>query len=336
MIIGVSIERRRDVNACAVASRTTITIRSVRQIAAERIEKGYTMVTIKITNADVSAYIEQMSIPKKISGLSERTVFGIPRGGIPVAYMAAGVFNLRVVDKIEDADYVVDDIVCTGRTRDAWMHRAPLRASFHAMIPKPAAKTWYIFPWEESVVGSAKDIVIRQLQFLGEDTDRDGLKDTPARVVRSWGQLYAGYKQSPHEVLGTVFDNEEKYDQMVLLRDIEFYSTCEHHLLPFYGKAHIAYIPSPEGKIVGISKLSRLVSCFARRLQIQERLTQQISKTLEDVLSPLGVAVFVEAQHLCMMARGVEQRNSVMVTSAITGIFRDVEAARLELLLLKK
>jgi len=159
------------------------------------------------------------------------------------------------------------------------------------------------------------------LQHIGDDPEREGLVGTPDRVVRSWDKLYGGYKQNPKDVLCTVFEETENYDQMVLLRDIEMYSTCEHHLLPFFGKAHVGYVPGT--RVVGISKLARLVECFARRLQIQEKMTQQIADALNDNLSPRGVGVIVEAQHFCMTSRGVEKQNSVMVTSALRGCFTE-------------
>ena len=137
-------------------------------------------------------------------------------------------------------------------------------------------------------------------------------------------------------MLGRTFENDKGYDQMVILRDIEVCSVCEHHLLPFIGKAHVAYLPAPEGRVVGISKLARLVDMYARRLQVQERLTQQIADALEGCLRPLGVAVVVEAQHLCMRARGVREREAVMLTSALRGVYRDSTSARAEFFALCK
>lgn len=168
-------------------------------------------------------------------------------------------------------------------------------------------------------IEDAKNAVRTILQFLGEDADREGLQETPNRVIRSWERLYGGYIRTPAEILKTQFSEIEQYDQMVTLRDIEFYSMCEHHMLPFFGKVHIAYIPRES--VVGISKLARLVEVFARRLQIQERLTQQIADAIDSCLSPQGVGVVIEAQHFCMVARGVEKQNSKMVTSALKGIF---------------
>jgi len=163
------------------------------------------------------------------------------------------------------------------------------------------------------------------LRTLGEDPDREGLVDTPKRVRKSWAKLYGGYKENPGDILQTTFNNDG-VDQLVALRNIEFFSTCEHHMLPFFGTAHIAYIPN--GRVVGISKLARLVECYSRRLQIQERLTQQIADAIMSHLDAQGVAVVMKAKHFCMVARGVEKQHSEMVTSAMLGIFRDDPKAR--------
>ncbi|OIP80902.1 GTP cyclohydrolase I FolE [Candidatus Peregrinibacteria bacterium CG22_combo_CG10-13_8_21_14_all_44_10] len=153
---------------------------------------------------------------------------------------------------------------------------------------------------------------------IGEDPDREGLLDTPKRVEKMVGKLFGGYNENPKDIIKT-FDGEN-YDEMILVKDIEFFSTCEHHMMPFFGKVHIAYIPN--GKIVGLSKFPRLVEVFSRRLQNQERLTQQIADALDDVLHPRGVAVIIEAKHLCMMARGVEKQSSNVTTSALKGLFK--------------
>ena len=171
--------------------------------------------------------------------------------------------------------------------------------------------------------------VRRQLELLGEDPDREGLLRTPSRVARSFAWLTRGYRQDARSAVGEgVF--AEAHDHMVMVRDIELYSLCEHHMLPFFGKAHIAYIPS--GRILGLSKLPRLVEVFARRLQVQERLTGQIAAAVNEVLQPRGVGVVIEAMHLCMMMRGVEKQNSKTITSALLGSFRDDAKTRDEFL----
>ena len=168
-------------------------------------------------------------------------------------------------------------------------------------------------------------------EIIGEDKNREGLKDTPKRVIKSWNKLFGGYFQDPVKILGTVFEDGVEKDQgMVVLKDVEFFSHCEHHMIPFIGKVHIGYIP--DKKVVGISKLARLVEVFARRLQIQETLTNQIADTIQEILEPKGVMVVVEAEHLCMKARGVEKQNSVMVTDSLKGAFLEDASARQELM----
>lgn len=172
-------------------------------------------------------------------------------------------------------------------------------------------------------------LIRRELELLGEDPEREGLVRTPGRVARSLAWLTRGYGQDAQSAVGEgVF--AEEHDHMVMVRDIELYSLCEHHMLPFFGKAHIAYIPA--GRIVGLSKLPRLVEVFARRLQVQERLTWQIAQAVEEVLAPQGVGVVIEAMHLCMMMRGVEKQNSKTITSALLGSFRDDAKTRDEFL----
>jgi GTP cyclohydrolase I len=171
--------------------------------------------------------------------------------------------------------------------------------------------------------------VMQILQAVGEDPSRDGLKRTPERVARMYAELLAGYTTDPRVVLNDAIF-EVKYDEMVIVRDIEFYSLCEHHLLPFMGRVHVAYIP--DGKVIGLSKIPRMVDIFARRLQVQERMTRQIADLIRDLLHPQGVGVVVEALHLCMMMRGVQKHNARMTTSAMHGAFRANLATRQEFL----
>jgi GTP cyclohydrolase I len=176
------------------------------------------------------------------------------------------------------------------------------------------------------------DIVRRQLELIGEDPEREGLLRTPRRVATSLAWLTRGYEMDVPDVIGGALFDAEGATNMVMVRDIELYSLCEHHLLPFYGKAHVAYIPA--GRIVGLSKLPRVVEIYARRLQVQERLTEQIASALDDVLQPQGVGVVIEAYHLCMMMRGVEKQNSKTITSAVRGLFRNDPRTREEFLTL--
>ena len=172
-------------------------------------------------------------------------------------------------------------------------------------------------------------LVRRELELLGEDADREGLLKTPQRVANALTWLTRGYELDARAVIGDALF-EETHESMVMVRDIELYSMCEHHMLPFFGTAHIAYIP--DGRIVGLSKLPRLVEVFARRLQVQERLTEQLADAVEEVLEPKGVGVVIEAAHLCMMMRGVEKQNSSTITSALRGVFRDDHRTRDEFL----
>ena len=186
-----------------------------------------------------------------------------------------------------------------------------------------------LHPEPQRIVPELEQLVRRQLELIGEDPSRDGLARAPERVARSLEWLTRGYDESVEDVIGEgVF--EEAHESMVMVRDIELYSLCEHHMLPFFGRAHIAYIPG--GRIVGLSKLPRIVEVFARRLQVQERLTEQVAQAIEDVLRPRGVGVVIEAVHLCMMMRGVEKQNSRTITSALRGEFRTCPMTREEFL----
>jgi GTP cyclohydrolase IA len=180
-----------------------------------------------------------------------------------------------------------------------------------------------------AMLSAYEEMVRKQLTLLGEDPAREGLLKTPGRVARSMAFLTRGYQQDARTIIGDAMF-EEEHSNMILVRDIELYSMCEHHMLPFFGKAHIAYIP--DGRIVGLSKLARVVDIFARRLQVQERLTVEIAQAITDVLKPRGVGVVIEAAHLCMMMRGVQKQNSTTVTSAVLGSFREDPKTRDEFL----
>jgi len=172
--------------------------------------------------------------------------------------------------------------------------------------------------WNSDTIEEMAKMYKRILELIGEDPSREGLLRTPVRVAKAMNYLTVGYNMNPHQILKSAMFREE-YRQMVLVKDIDLYSMCEHHMLPFFGKAHVAYIP--DGYITGLSKIARVVEAFSRRLQVQERLTTQIRNCIQDTLNPLGVAVVIEAQHMCMQIRGVQKQNSVTTTSAFTGIF---------------
>ncbi|MFA5652426.1 MAG: GTP cyclohydrolase I FolE [Candidatus Paceibacterota bacterium] len=268
-------------------------------------------------------------------------VYGIPKGGM---ILAGFLKHAKITHLPDEANIILDDIIDSGKTMDMYQKKYPGKKYF-ALIDKINNKEdvilfkncWIVFPWEKEHPNGEETVeqnIIRQLQFIGEDVTREGLIDTPSRVIKSWKKLYEGYSKKPEDVLTTF--SADGYDQIILLKDIELYSTCEHHMIPFFGKAHIAYLPDPKGKIVGISKLARLLEIYARRLQIQERLGEQITLALMEHLQPLGAACIIEAQHLCMKARGVEKQNSIMVTSSMKGVFMDNPSAKQELLQLIK
>lgn len=266
-------------------------------------------------------------------------VFGVPRGGIPVAALVAGMMDLPLVEEPHVGRcLVLDDLVDSGRTLAAFdghktdaLYRKPHSPAELAPMGKEL-DGWLVFPWEGDETVAAETNVVRLLQAIGEDPDREGLVDTPARVVRALQEMTSGAEVSPEDLLATVFKGDD-YDEMVVVSGVPFQSLCEHHLLPFAGHATVAYIP--DGQVVGLSKLARLVHCFARRLQLQEALTSQIAQALEHYLSPIGVGVILTAHHSCMSHRGVRSQGQ-MTTSAMLGALRDDPSARSELLALHK
>lgn len=185
---------------------------------------------------------------------------------------------------------------------------------------------------QSDAVRGMEDNVRRILTYMGEDPDREGLVKTPSRVARAFEYMTKGYNEDPKAIISSAMFTTEDYQEMVLVKDIDFYSMCEHHILPFFGRANVAYIP--KHRIVGISKIARLVDVFARRLQVQERLTTQVANTLMEELDPYGVGVIIRAEHLCMRMRGVEKQNSIVTTSAMLGAFRTQQATREEFMTL--
>ena len=245
-------------------------------------------------------------------------VFGIPKGGIIVA----NFLNCKKTHDPNKCTIILDDIVDSGKTKQKFTKQFPDK-KFLTVIDKQTDKNYQgyiVFPWEEAEE-DAEHTVAKIIEHLGDNPLREGIIDTPKRVVKSWKTLYGGYNQKPEDVLKTTFNVD--YDEMIISKDIEFYSTCEHHMLPFFGKAHIAYIP--RANVVGLSKLARLLEIYARRMQIQERLTNQIADGMMKVMNPLGCGVVIEAKHFCMVCRGVQKKNSTMITSALRGIFKMAE-----------
>ena len=281
-----------------------------------------------LTWRDVNERAELLS--KKIwnwYGHSHIPIFPVPRGGVFPAMLIHclnSIAEFPIVETPEEALAIVDDIVDSGATRKRFeKYDRPFFSLVDKSDPKETVEknSWVVFPWEvfqKEDQGPTENIT-RLLQFIGEDVTREGLQETPQRVLRSYKELFAGYKQKPEDVL-KVFE-DDTCDEMVVVKNIEFFSTCEHHMLPFFGRANIAYIPN--GRVIGVSKLPRILEVYARRLQIQERLTEQITTALDDHLKPKGSACVLEATHFCMTARGVQKQHSKMVTCSLTGVFRN-------------
>lgn len=261
--------------------------------------------------------------------------YPVPRGGVPVFLALTAMLPLLVVSNPNDADFILDDLIDTGSTLHGFGDKP-----FFALIDKrdPLGPyqhgNWIVWPWEETAEKGIEDHIIRLLQYIGDDASREGLVETPSRVAKAWKFWGSGYGRDVSEVLKTFEDGAEGCDEMVVVKDIPFYTHCEHHLAPFFGTATIGYLPN--GKVVGLSKLSRVLDIFARRLQVQERLTTQVADALMKHLEPLGCGVVIKARHLCMESRGINQQGSTTVTSAVRGIFKDDPAVKSEFLALAR
>lgn len=295
------------------------------------------------TQVQVLTTILAESIMKHFSGTEKTrpdqiTVYGVPRGGVPVAYLLSQI-GFSIGDDPATADVFVDDIIDSGATKDTYMTKHG--RAFFGLIDKqqPAVAPhsefvdkWIVFPWEETGENGIEDNIRRILQYIGEDADRGGLEETPARVAKALGEWFSGYSKDPGEVLKVFEDGAEKYDEMVIVKDIPFYSKCEHHMADIFGTATIAYIPN--GKIVGLSKMSRLLDIFARRLQVQERLTNQVADAMKEHLDAKGVGVVIKARHMCMESRGVCQQGHHTITAALRGVMLDQPETRAEFMAL--
>jgi GTP cyclohydrolase I len=261
------------------------------------------------------------------------TVYPVPRGGIPaVLALFSTDLKVKLVTDPNDAEFIFDDLIDTGTTMSRFGDRP-----FFALLDKRTwehGDDWVIWPWEGDAVGGIEDNIRRILQFIGDDPTRGGLEETPHRVAKAWEFWGSGYGKDPADVLKTFEDGAEGCDEMVVVRNIPFYTHCEHHMAPFFGTATIAYLP--DKRIVGLSKLSRVLDIFARRLQVQERLTMQVADALMEHLKPLGAGVVITARHLCMESRGVQKQGHDTRTSALRGLFKTDREVRNEFLQLAR
>jgi len=258
-------------------------------------------------------------IKKKYKIDKKTKIFGVPKNGM----ILAGFFNAVNVSSPEDADFILDDIIDSGLTKKKYKKLFP-KKKFIALFEKDPKVAWVNFPFEKNIDEDQSDTVVRLLQIIGENPKREGLLDTPRRYLSAFEEFL-----NPPVFNMTTFDAEST-DEMIVQLDIPFYSFCEHHLLPFFGKGYIAYIP--DKKIVGLSKLARTLETFARRLQNQERITNQVADYLQENLEAKGVAVVLKARHLCMEMRGVKTSDTNTITSKLLGYFRTDERTRAEFL----
>jgi len=275
------------------------------------------MKTIELTWEDIISRIEYIKKKNKITPKTK--IFGVPKNGMIVA----SFFGCKNVYNPEDADIIVDDIIDSGKTKKKYRKMFP-KKKFIVLFEKDKKGTWINFPYEKNTESDYQDLVVRLLQVIGEDPNREGLLDTPRRYLDAFKEFL-----SPPEFNMTTFDVENT-DEMIVQLDIPFYSFCEHHVLPFFGKGYIAYVPNK--KIVGLSKLARTLETFSRRLQNQERITNQVAQYLQANLKAKGVAVVLKARHMCMEMRGVKTSDTHTITSKLLGSFKSDERTRAEFL----
>lgn len=288
-----------------------------------------------LTHLDVGIACEQMA--RQIVSHSKRpTLMAVPRGGVPILYMLISKFppgyDYSVTDDPDRADIFIDDLIDSGKTAERYAAQHPGKL-FMAAFDKaqPGFDKWLVFPWEHSEEKSIEDSFVRLLQFVGEDPKRGGLLETPTRMAKAWRHWTSGYHTDAAKLLKTFEDGAEGYGHgstMVHVVDIPFYSQCEHHLAPFFGKCSFAYIPNK--RVVGLSKMNRLVDMFARRLQVQERLTVQVIDAFCEHIQPLGAGILMSARHMCVESRGVQHSGCATSTSAFRGALLENPAARAE------
>lgn len=277
----------------------------------------------------------QNRILTKLASYDTIKVYAVPTGGVNAMlalFALDGANKFHVTEDWTQADVIVDDLIDTGRTMERFGDHY-----FEALIDKRTwahGDDWIVWPWEGDAVGGIEDNITRLLQYVGEDPNRGGLLETPKRVAKAWAFWCSGYEQKPEDILKVFEDGAEGVDEMVVVKDIPFYTHCEHHMAPFFGTATIAYLPNK--KIVGLSKLSRLLDIYARRLQVQERLGCQVADAIMEHLGALGCGVVIKARHLCMESRGICKQGSSTTTSALRGLFKEDPAVRSEFLQLAR
>jgi GTP cyclohydrolase I len=254
----------------------------------------------------------------------------LTRNAMVAAYILQQFTDIRIVDDQDEADFYLG-VECSV-TPDPTVMGKPYRTFFGPFEMRKHGCDGFILPWQTAE--NAEGLVAQQLKALGDDPEREGLRETPSRVVKAWNEWFGGYKKDPKDVFKTFGDGGENYDEMVTVRDIPFYSHCEHHMAPFFGTVTIAYIPNK--KIIGLSKLVRLVEVFARRLQVQERITTQIVEAMVEHLAPLGVGVAITARHMCMESRGIKKQGTTTLTTALRGAIRDDPAVKAEFMRMVK
>jgi GTP cyclohydrolase I len=287
-----------------------------------------------LNHNDVASLAETVAEKIVAAGYSGAKFYAIPRGGIPAAYalLATGAFLELVINPL-DADFFFDDIIDSGETMKRYCDEFPGRP-FFALIDKTDSGnewkgSWISFPWEgEEETGGIEDNVRRILQYIGEDASREGLLETPKRVAKAYGEWFDGYNTDIGALFKTFTDGAENCDEMIVIDSIPVESFCEHHMARFHGVAHVAYIP--RGTIVGLSKIPKLVRAYSHRLQVQERLTNQIADALTKYLNPLGSAVVVQCEHTCMCSRGVRVHGTHTTTLSMRGVFKTDPATRAE------
>lgn len=284
---------------------------------------------------DLAGDMQNRILTKFDRGQRPIKVYAVPTAGIAARLALFALDDVQafvVEDDWTKADVIVDDLIDTGKTMERFGDHY-----FEALIDKRSwdhGDDWVVWPWEGNGSAGIEDHIVRLLQYIGEDPTRGGLEETPKRVAKAWKEWCSGYDVDPATVLKTFDDGAEGVDEMVVVKDIPFYTHCEHHMAPFFGTATIAYLPN--GKIVGLSKLSRLLDIYAKRLQVQERLGCQVADAIMEHLDALGCGVVITARHLCMESRGIKKQGSETVTSALRGIFKTDAAVRAEFLALAR